>query len=92
MDGDDCHEHRRSDPNRAQGAQQSESEQQPAADLGSDGSGNPKRSRPEAHMCQMLVKPTDTRPAPPAEELLSAVPGKCEADEDAKDKQAGVHF
>jgi hypothetical protein len=43
-------------------------------------------------MCQMLVKPTDTRPAPPAEELLSAVPGKCEADEDAKDKQAGVHF
>jgi hypothetical protein len=37
-------------------------------------------------------KAADTGAAPPAEELLRAMPGECEADEDAKDEQASVHM
>jgi hypothetical protein len=90
MEGDDRHEHGRTDSDGAERAEQAEGEQDAATDLGADRTGNPEGGGTEPHVREVSEQALDTWPAPPSEELLRPVSGQSDAHDEAEDEQTSV--
>src|SRR5438128_6081503 len=92
MDHDGRSQHSGADANRADGSEQAERGQQAAAEFGKTEAQGPQPGGAEAqHAADEALEAGEAWAAEPAEELLGAVSGNVQTDDDAEDEKGGVH-
>jgi hypothetical protein len=82
---------RADDDRGSQRSQEAEGEGETAADLGEAGDDGHGLSGAEADGGEPAAGAGDAVAAPPAEQLLGAVRGEDEADDEAEDEETGAH-